>query len=208
MFDKDTAPLRRSVTRLDSRIRRFLIAVATTGALLSTAFAPAAAAHAGGCRHANTPIAAASRPALQRAVVCLINRQRRERGLPALRSSRLLNRSAQGWTNGMVSHRIFSHGADFAARISAVGFHWSMAGENIATGFDTPATVVRGWMASAGHCQNILSPAFSKVGTGVSARAVSGASSRPGTWTQDFGLPMGAQPPSGNSGPAAGCPYN
>ncbi|MGI8506676.1 MAG: CAP domain-containing protein [Solirubrobacteraceae bacterium] len=189
------------------------------------AFVPAAGAHPAGahraaahradahrrnrqrCKGANTPIAAASRQRLQRIVVCLINLQRTERHLPRLELSQRLNRSAQGWTNTMVSHSSFSHGADFAARISAVGFDWSMVGENIATGFRTPAGVVRRWMASTGHCQNILSPSFRDVGTGVSKRSIPGASSRPGTWTQDFGLPMGARPPSGNSGPANSCPY-
>jgi uncharacterized protein YkwD len=173
------------------------------------AFAPSAAARAKrGCKHANTRIGATSRRVLQRAVVCLINRQRTERHLPRLHMNRRLNRSAQGWTNEMVRYESFSHGADFAARISAVGFNWSDAGENIATGFRTPAAVVRGWMASTGHCQNILNPVFADVGTGVSERSIAGFSSGAGTWTQDFGLKMGANAPSGNWGPASGCPYN
>ncbi len=106
----------------------------------------------------------------------------------------------------MVRARAFSHGSDFSARISAVGFHWSMVGENIAAGYDTPASVVRAWMASPDHCRNILSPSFLDVGTGVSRRSVAGAIG-PGTWTQDFGLPMGRHQPSGNTGPASGCPY-
>jgi len=32
---------------------------------------------------------------------------------------------------------------DFASRISAVGSDWSNVGENIATGYTSPATVVR-----------------------------------------------------------------
>jgi uncharacterized protein YkwD len=183
-----------------------VVASAAVVGLTMAAFAPAASAH--GCVHANTPIAAAPRSQLQRAVVCLVNRQRTGRHLPRLRTSRRLNRSAQGWTNAMVRSDSFSHGANFAARITAVGFVWSMAGENIATGFSTPAQVVRGWMASTGHCQNILSPSFADVGTGVSNRRIPGFSSGGGTWTQDFGLPMGHHSPSSNTGPAGGCPYN
>jgi uncharacterized protein YkwD len=160
-----------------------------------------------GCAAAHTTIARASRARLQRAVVCLINRQRHAHGLPGLRENQRLNRSAQGWTNVMVTHRDFSHGADFAARISAVGFDWSNVGENIATGYATPAQVVRAWMASKGHCQNILNPQYRYVGTGVSDRSISGYSTLAGTWTQDFGLLMGQHAPSGNWGPAAGCPY-
>jgi uncharacterized protein YkwD len=201
----DTVTLCQSLARARVAPRRHLVASAAVVGLLMAVFAPAASAH--GCAHANTPIAAASRHQLQRTVVCLVNRQRTERHLPRLRVSQRLNRSAQGWTNAMVRSDSFTHGANFAARITAVGFVWSMAGENIATGYSTPAQVVRGWMASTGHCQNILSPSFANVGTGVSNRRIPGFSSGGGTWTQDFGLPMGHHTPSTNTGPASGCPY-
>src|SRR6202042_2131961 len=110
--------------------------IAAIGLLLAVLI-PAAAAQARGCANAHTPIAAASHPQLQNAVVCLINEQRARHHLPRLHANRRLDRSAQGWTNTMARHGAFSHGADFASRISAVGFSWSMAGENIATGFMT-----------------------------------------------------------------------
>ena len=50
------------------------------------------------CANANTPVGATSRQATKTAVVCLINKQRKGRGLPRLRESGLLDRSAQGWT--------------------------------------------------------------------------------------------------------------
>jgi uncharacterized protein YkwD len=158
------------------------------------------------CAHAHSPVARTSRPALQRAVVCLVNQQRSRRHLPRLRENQRLNRSAQGWTNEMVGHHFFSHGSNFSGRITAVGFDWQMVGENIAAGFRTPAAVVRGWMGSPGHCRNILTPSFLDLGVGVSRHGVPG-SGGPGTWTQDFGLPMSAHAPSGNWGPADRCPY-
>jgi uncharacterized protein YkwD len=107
----------------------------------------------------------------------------------------------------MVARRAFTHGVDFSARITAVGFDWSAAAENIATGYPTPLAVVNGWMRSLGHCQNILSPMYLDVGTGLSRHPVRGFASGEATWTQDFGLPMGRRSPSGNFGPASGCPY-
>ena len=205
MSDSDTAELCRAETRPWAAARG--IAAAAVVLVASMSFAGVAAARGRGCADARTPIARTTRATLQRAVVCLVNQQRHARGLPGLRESARLNRSAQGWTNVMVTHRDFSHGADFAARISATGFRWSSVGENIATGFNTPARVVRGWMASTGHCQNILNPRFRYVGTGVSRRPIAGVSSGGGTWTQDFGLGMGQSPASGNWGPAQGCPY-
>ena len=179
------------------------VAVLTIGAVV----APTAAARPARCAFSHSPIASATRPQLQRAVVCLVNEQRRRYGLPPLRENARLNRSAQGWTNAMVADHAFTHGADFGARISAVGFDWSNIGENIATGFPTPASVVSAWMQSTGHCQNILNPTWRYVGTGVDDRMIAGYSSQAGTWTQDFGLWMGQSAPSGSWGPADGCPY-
>ena len=107
----------------------------------------------------------------------------------------------------MVADGEFSHGSSFSSRISAVGFIWSTVGENIATGFPTPRDVVNAWMGSTGHCQNILSPSFADVGTGIGAKPVRGFAGGLATWTQDFGLPMGHDAPSDNTGASAGCPY-
>jgi uncharacterized protein YkwD len=186
-----------------------IAAVAVSLTLTATAAAAAVRARhhrhtTSTCSGARTAIAASTKSALRAAVVCLINRQRTSRGLPALTADSKLDRSAQGWTNEMVSHHEFTHGADFAERITAAGFHWSQAGENIATGYPTPESVVTAWMHSAGHCENILDPGFRYVGTGVSRGATIVS---PGTWTQDFGLLMGQRAPSGNRAAAAGCPY-
>ncbi len=185
-----------------------LAALAATLSLLAAALAPATAAarRAGGgrCTGAHTQIRHSTLHRLRAAEACLINRQRIERGLPRLHVSRDLNRSAQRWTDHMVRDHEFTHGTDFSARISDAGFDWSQAGENIATGFRTPAAVVRGWMRSTGHCENILDPDYRYVGTGVSAARTIVA---PGTWTQDFGLRMGQRAPSGNHGPEDSCPF-
>jgi uncharacterized protein YkwD len=208
MIETRTTLQNHSVSRAWAGCQRLVAAAAMTAGITLTAFVPAAAARGSNrCGHANSPITVTSRHDLQKAVVCLINRQRAQRRLPPLHTNQRLNRSAQGWTNTMVSRAAFTHGRDFSARISAAGFNWSMAGENIAIGYTTPAQVVSGWMASSGHCQNILSPSFADVGTGVSTRSSDGSASSGGSWTEDFGLPMGAHAPSNNSGPAHGCPY-
>ncbi len=189
-------------------MRSRFVGIALVTALMAAAPAPAGAkprAHRG-CANADTPAVATTNRAMRSAILCLVNRQRAAHHLPGLSEDGRLDRSAQGWTVQMVLSGIFSHGTDFAARISGAGYSWSSAGENIASGFATPREVVGGWMASTGHCQNILNPTYLNIGIGVSRRGVSpgiGAS----TWTQDFGLPMGHAAPSGNWGPANGCPY-
>ncbi len=162
---------------------------------------------AGGCPGAGASVRSAPSAVLRDAVVCLINQQRALHHLPPLHASAQLNRSAQSWTDVMVRTHQFTHGANFAARISAVGYAWRTAGENIATGYGTPRAVVRGWMASAGHCANILNPTYRDIGTGVDPHPVSGFATGAGTWTQDFALRVNQSPPSRNFGPAHGCPY-
>jgi uncharacterized protein YkwD len=183
--------------------------LAATAATLLMVAAPGATARSRseGCADAHVQIAHSTAVEMQRSVVCLINEQRAERGLPKLVSSAKLDDSAQRWTNTMVDDSEFSHGAGsaFAARISAAGFDWENVAENIATGYETPAAVVRAWMRSPGHCANILDPVYREVGTGVADSAIHGASDIDGTWTQDFGRLMGQRALSNNFGPAQGC---
>jgi uncharacterized protein YkwD len=157
------------------------------------------------CASADTPATSASVATMRTAVVCLVNQQRVKRGLPALAGSARLNSSAQGWTNTMVRTGQFSHGSNFSDRISATGYFWSSAGENIATGYATPRSVVTAWMASAGHCRNILSPSFADIGVGLNPSPVGSGVTDAATWTQDFGLWMGHAAPSTNVGPMNSC---
>jgi uncharacterized protein YkwD len=198
------------------RIHHLIIAAVSIAALLfstSTAFAAtrhrhhrhhrASVAHtATVCANAQTPSTASTPAAMKTAVLCLVNQQRTSRGLQALSGNAKLGQSAQGWTNTMVATQNFWHGTNFAQRLSAVGFDWMYAGENIATGYGTPAQVVAGWMASPGHCRNILDPQYTSVGTGLVTQAISGFSTQPSTWTQDFGTPQLSFGGSNNWGPA------
>jgi uncharacterized protein YkwD len=181
------------------------IAVASVGATLVFGLS-AGAAGAARCPNANTPAVSASLADMRAAVVCLVNQQRTSRGLPPLKVSPKLNTVAQRWTVHMVSHGEFSH-ANFTARVNAVHYPWRAAAENIATGYPTPSEVVAGWMASPGHCHNILDPSMREVGTGERPAPVRGFASRPATWTQDFGLQRSQTPPSQNFGSGHRCPY-
>lgn len=185
------------------------VAVAAVAAAPTAAAAKSSAAKAHSvaqCANANLQVTTANRPLADAAVVCLINQQRVAHSLPALKVSTKLDHSAQGWSDSMSSNDTLSHGTNFAGRISAAGFKWTTAGENIASGFATPFTVVHAWMNDIGHCQNILRPTFGYVGTGLTV-AGSGNDELGDWWTQDFGLPVGARSGSTDMGPADGCPY-
>lgn len=188
--------------------RRLLAVLVTIAALAGVAPPALAGKPQRSCANAGLLVTEANRSTAKTAIVCLINLERTSRGLPALRVSVRLDRSAQHWSLSMVADNDFSHGADFGARIRMFGFDWSAAGENIATGYPTAAAVLTGWMASLGHCQNILSPRFAFVGTGIAPQGISSVGTGSATWTQDFGLPIGWHAPSRKLGPAHGCPYS
>lgn len=163
-----------------------------------------------GCANATVPAIVASARTMGNAVVCLVNRARASYGLPPLVQAHSLTLLAQRYTSEMVSRHFFSHtapnGSTPGARIAAAGYLWSWEGENIASGFPTPLSVVSDWMHSRGHCFNMLAPVFRNIGVGVSPHPVAYAT-EPATWTQDFGLRRGQSSLSTNWRPADSCPH-
>jgi uncharacterized protein YkwD len=159
------------------------------------------------CRDARASVRRTPTRAIRAAVLCLVNDARRDHGLPPLHARASLDRAAQHWTNTMVGSGYLGHGTDLGGRVIAAGFNWSNVGENIGSGYGTPNQIVNAWLASPDHCRIILDPSFADVGTGIARHAVPGFAHRGGTWTEDYGLPIGARAPSGKWGPADGCPY-
>ena len=137
------------------------------------------------------------------AVLCFLNRERRERGLSALRQDDKLERASQRHNEHMVEKKCFAHEcpgeATLEQRLRSVNylhgglFRWAY-GENIAWGeehLSTPRSMVKAWMNSSGHRANILNPTFKEVGVGVTGRTPVGRSRKGGTYTTDFGLAQG-----------------
>ena len=75
-------------------------------------------------------------------------------------------------------------GDSFDQRIITAGYSGGAMGENIAYGYASPQSVVQGWLASDGHCQNMMSDWFSDLGVGYAS--LPGSEYDP-TWVQDFG---------------------
>lgn len=98
--------------------------------------------------------------------------------------SPLLILAATAHSNDMVANNFFSHtgsnGSTLATRVSATGYAWSAIGENIAAGYPSIDSVMNGWMASDGHCANLMNPSFNQVGLAC----VVGASGN--FWTMDL----------------------
>jgi uncharacterized protein YkwD len=135
--------------------------------------------------------------AARKSLLCMLNLQRRARGLPRLRSNRRLLKAAERHSHSMVVGRYFSHvgpgGLSMFDRVTQSGYlrnvrNWSI-GENIGYGWgsaSSPSAMMRSWMASTPHRANILDGKFREVGLGIVAGAP-GRSGGGGTYTTEFG---------------------
>jgi uncharacterized protein YkwD len=91
-------------------------------------------------------------------------------------------------------------------RLRAIGYARGVsasAGENIAFGFgleSTPAAIVRLWMESPGHREDILRPSFTEIGIGITTGAPElpeFKQSDSATYTTDFGGALDPSLPNG-----------
>ena len=107
---------------------------------------------------------------------------------PPLAWNEALGAAALVHSRDMAEGDYFSHddaeGRTVGRRAAAAGYRWQIVGENIAAGTGDPADVVAGWLASPGHCANIMTPEFAEMGA---AYAVRNGSVRGVWWTQTFG---------------------
>jgi uncharacterized protein YkwD len=90
----------------------------------------------------------------------------------------------------MAEHGYFEHqdlaGRSPAERVRAVGYRETLVGENIAYGPQSAEEVVRGWLDSPGHCENIMDPRFAEMGIAYAP----GRASRHGLyWVQVLAAP-------------------
>ncbi len=135
--------------------------------------------------------------AFEDAVLALVNQHRASGAVcgstpyppaPPLAMHSQLRAAARGHSQDMAAQGYFSHtsldGRTYAQRIRHAGYVASPIGENIAAGYSTPQSVVTGWMASTGHCSNIMSGSYRSIGVGYAFLA---ASPYGHYWTQDFG---------------------
>ena len=105
----------------------------------------------------------------------------------SLTVSEPLGRAAQRHAEDMARHGYFDHrapdGSTPGDRVRRAGYTRASTGENIAFGPESAEEVVRGWLESTGHCENILDARFEQIGIGLAE------GSRRGHiyWVQNFG---------------------
>jgi uncharacterized protein YkwD len=82
--------------------------------------------------------------------------------------SATLNKAALQHAQDMARHSHFEHegtdGSTPADRATRAGYRWRHVAENIAAGAPNARAVVDGWLASPGHCANIMSPQYREMG--------------------------------------------
>ncbi|MDO9329699.1 MAG: CAP domain-containing protein [Pseudomonas sp.] len=101
-----------------------------------------------------------------------------------------LGAAAQGHSKAMAYGNYFAHrdpdGDGPADRARAAGYRGRQIGENIAAGQSSPGKAMAGWLASPGHCANLMNPMFTQVGAAYAADA---RSDEGVYWTMMFGAP-------------------
>ncbi|MDN4547303.1 MULTISPECIES: CAP domain-containing protein [unclassified Pseudomonas] len=76
--------------------------------------------------------------------------------------------AAETHSRSMANNNYFDHrdrdGRTPGDRAELAGYDFQQIGENIAAGQDSVRKVVDGWLASAGHCANLMNPQFRELG--------------------------------------------
>ncbi len=117
---------------------------------------------------------------IRQQLLALHNKERTSRGIAALTRSPALDIAAQLHNDYMVANNTLTHDEprrDVGTRVKEQGYNWMWVGENIARGQVSPEDVMKSWMNSSGHRDNILNAHYKEIGFGNSGV----------WWTTDFG---------------------
>lgn len=108
----------------------------------------------------------------------LTNKERIKAGIAPLKLSQELNSAASSKASYMFEKNFWAHVAPDGTTpwyfIRNSGYEYQYAGENLARGFNASEDVVRAWMESPTHRDNLLSPNYTDIGFAVSAGNLTG----------------------------------
>jgi uncharacterized protein YkwD len=107
----------------------------------------------------------------EKALLDLVNAERDKEKLPPLAANPVLFRVARAHSANMAKKGEMKHdldGKNPKDRVDAAGYDYRRIGENIAEGENAaPEDLVKGWMNSKAHRENILNPSYTETGLGV-----------------------------------------
>ena len=111
-------------------------------------------------------------------VLALMNAYRAELNLAPLREDPRLDRAAEDRMRDMENNLYWAHqspdGVSPFVWLSARDYYYKAAAENLAAGFETANFLVKSWLESPGHRENILSPEFEDCGIAIIDGATTG----------------------------------
>lgn len=105
-------------------------------------------------------------------IINQVNEYRKSKGLAPLKLSPVLMKAAAERAKDMVSssnltHRDASGNKAWPSYIKRNGYLYSLAGENLAFGFDTATDTMAAWTTSPNHNHNLLNSEYSEMGIAV-----------------------------------------
>jgi hypothetical protein len=131
-------------------------------------------------------------------IISLTNNERLEQGLVLFSENNLLSQAALVKIEDMITNQYFAHesplGKEAGDLVNAVGYQYIAIGENLAKGdFSDAQEIVKGWMESPPHRENIVHPGYREIGVAVKK------SNHVWFAVQIFGLSVSACPTSDDS---------
>src|SRR3990167_4986150 len=111
-------------------------------------------------------------------IIALTNGKRAQSGLAALSFNSQLSQAAVSKVQDMYAADYWAHNSPSGRTpwsfISASGYRYLYAGENLARDFSDASSVVDAWMASPSHRSNILDDHFREIGVAVASGNLEG----------------------------------
>ena len=110
------------------------------------------------------------RPTLIAELLQEVNTQRELNGKQPLRINSRLTAAAQKHAKNMSENDFFDHlspdGRGVMERVTKEGYYWRAIAENIGAGLSSPKSMLKAWMSSRDHQNNLLSSEFDDIGIG------------------------------------------
>ena len=104
-------------------------------------------------------------------ILDLVNTERQKFNLPRLKSNSKLNQAARLKAKNMADNNYFAHispsGKKWSDFILESGYNYTVAGENLARNHTTTQSVVKAWLESPTHRENILNPRVKETGIAI-----------------------------------------
>ncbi len=127
-------------------------------------------------------------------IIELTNSERGKLGLGTLKENKLLSEAARQKAADMFAFNYWAHvspsGRTPWTFFTDVGYKYQYAGENLARDFRDPESVVRAWMDSPSHKDNVVNSKYQEIGVAVVDGTLQGVETT--LVVQLFGAPFGA----------------